>query len=74
MANSLKRIGMDANRSLSKYLEEIGKYEPLKPSEEVELAKIVKGDECGILFESDNKIEKGDILSAYIEERTKSEL
>ncbi|MCH8272506.1 MAG: RNA polymerase sigma factor RpoD/SigA [Candidatus Marinimicrobia bacterium] len=43
MANSLKRIGMDANRSLSKYLEEIGKYEPLKPSEEVELAKIIKG-------------------------------
>ncbi|TFB12483.1 RNA polymerase sigma factor RpoD/SigA [Candidatus Marinimicrobia bacterium MT.SAG.3] len=43
MANSLKRIGMDANRSLSKYLEEIGKYEPLKPSEEVELATIIKG-------------------------------
>ncbi len=45
MANSLKRIGMDANRSLSKYLEEIGKYEPLKPIEEVKLAKIVKGDD-----------------------------
>ena len=45
MANSLKRIGMDANRSLSKYLEEIGKYEPLKPSEEVELATIIKGND-----------------------------
>ena len=44
MANSLKRIGMDANRSLSKYLEEIGKYEPLKPAKEVELAKIIKGN------------------------------
>ena len=45
MANNLKRIGMDANRSLSKYLEEIGKYEPLKPSEEVELATIIKGND-----------------------------
>ena len=45
MANSLKRIGMDANRSLSKYLEEIGKYEPLKPSEEVKLAVIIKGND-----------------------------
>ncbi|TFB11058.1 sigma-70 family RNA polymerase sigma factor [Candidatus Marinimicrobia bacterium MT.SAG.2] len=44
MANSLKRIGMDANRSLSKYLEEIGKYEPLKPSDEVKLAVIIKGN------------------------------
>ena len=45
MANSLKRIGMDANRSLSKYLEEIGKYEPLKPSDEVKLAVIIKGND-----------------------------
>ena len=40
----MNRLGMDANRSLSKYLEEIGKYEPLKPDEEVRLAKLVK---CG---------------------------
>ncbi len=32
-------MGMDSNRSLSKYLEEIGKYEPLKPADEVALAK-----------------------------------
>ncbi|MEK7061724.1 MAG: translation initiation factor IF-2, partial [Patescibacteria group bacterium] len=36
--------------------------------------KLVKGDECGILFEGNVKVEKGDILSAYIEERKKGEL
>ena len=35
---------MDVNRALSKYLEEIGKYEPLKPKEEVRLAKLVRSD------------------------------
>lgn len=33
-----------------------------------------KGDEAGILFEGNVKIEKGDILSAYTETRQKSEL
>jgi translation initiation factor IF-2 len=33
-----------------------------------------KGDEAGILFEGNVKIEKGDILVAYIEERKKGEL
>jgi len=36
--------------------------------------KLKKGDECGILFEGNIKVEKGDILSAYIEEKVKSEL
>jgi len=36
---------MDVNRSLSKYLEEIGKYEPLKPKEEVRLAKLVRSED-----------------------------
>lgn len=45
MAKRFIRMGMDANRSLSKYLEEIGKYEPLKPADEVELAKRVKKGE-----------------------------
>lgn len=36
--------------------------------------KLVKGDECGILFEGNIKIEKGDILLAYVEERKKGEL
>jgi len=33
-----------------------------------------KGDEAGILFEGNVKIEKGDILVAYVETRQKSEL
>ena len=33
-----------------------------------------KGDECGILFEGNVKVEKGDILVAYTEERQKGEL
>jgi translation initiation factor IF-2 len=36
--------------------------------------KLVKGDECGILFEGNTKIEKGDILAAFLEERRKLEL
>lgn len=36
--------------------------------------KLVKGDECGILFEGNVKIEKNDILVAFVEERHKSEL
>jgi len=33
-----------------------------------------KGDEAGILFEGNVKIEKGDIIVAYVEERKKGEL
>ncbi len=35
---------------------------------------IGKGEECGILFEGDIKIEEGDILAIYMEEKRKSEL
>ena len=45
MTGRLNRLGMDTNRSLSKYLEEIAKYEPLKPAEEVRLAKLVKSND-----------------------------
>jgi len=39
----------DSNRSLSRYLEEIGKFEPLKPAREVELAQRVKqGDRIAL--------------------------
>ena len=35
-------MASDANRSLSRYLEEIGKYEPLAPAREIELVQKVK--------------------------------
>ena len=41
----IEKIGSDANRSLSKYLQEISKYEPLDPEREVELAiRVKQGD------------------------------
>jgi len=39
-----------------------------------DIDRLTKGDEAGILFEGNVKIEKGDILQAYIEERKKGEL
>ena len=39
-----------------------------------DIDKLSKGDEAGILFEGNVKIEKGDIVVAYIEERRKGEL
>jgi RNA polymerase sigma factor, sigma-70 family len=38
----IEKIGSDANRSLSKYLQEISRFEPLSPDREVELAIKVK--------------------------------
>tara|TARA_X000001036_G_C20654774_1_gene796517 strand:+ start:628 stop:1764 length:1137 start_codon:yes stop_codon:yes gene_type:complete len=38
----IQKIGNDANRSLSKYLQEISKFEPLHPEREIELAVAVK--------------------------------
>ncbi len=39
-----------SNRSLSKYLEEIGKYEPLSPDEEIRLAELVHNGEQSALI------------------------
>ncbi|HJM10397.1 MAG: RNA polymerase sigma factor RpoD/SigA [Candidatus Marinimicrobia bacterium] len=41
----------DANRSLSRYLEEIGKFEPLEPAREIELAQRVKQGDAVALNE-----------------------
>lgn len=38
----IQKIGNDANRALSRYLSEIGKFQPLDPMREVHLAKEVK--------------------------------
>lgn len=39
-----------------------------------DIEKAGKGEECGILYEGDVKVEQGDILQFYIEEKVKGEL
>ena len=39
-----------------------------------DIDKVIKGQDCGILFEGDAKIEEGDILVVYTEERRKGEI
>ena len=42
---AIQKIGNDANRSLSKYLQEISRFQPLIPEREIELAiRVKKGD------------------------------
>jgi len=36
-----------------------------------EADRVIKGDECGMLYEGDVKVNPGDILLTYIEERRK---
>ena len=45
----IEKIGNDANRSLSKYLQEISNYNPLSPEKEVELAiRVKQGDRSAL--------------------------
>jgi len=39
MSKKDRKVGSDSTRALSKYLEEIGKFEPLTPNEEIDLAQ-----------------------------------
>jgi len=39
-----------------------------------EIEEVAKGSECGMLYRGDTKIEEGDVLWAYTEERIKPEL
>ncbi|MFQ6677628.1 MAG: RNA polymerase sigma factor RpoD/SigA [Fidelibacterota bacterium] len=48
MAKAARTVN-ESNRSLSRYLEEIGHYEPLPPAREVELAQLIhKGDQVAM--------------------------
>ena len=42
LEKKIKKLGSDANRSLSKYLQEISRFDPLLPQREVELAILVR--------------------------------
>jgi len=49
MAKKVRKVKTDSNRALSKYLEEIGKFNPLTPDEEIELAqKVHAGDRAAL--------------------------
>ena len=49
LEKKIKKLGSDANRSLSKYLQEISRYDPLEPSREVELAiRVKQGDRLAL--------------------------
>ena len=49
LEKKIKKLGSDANRSLSKYLQEISRFEPLLPAREVELAiKVKQGDRLAL--------------------------
>jgi translation initiation factor IF-2 len=39
-----------------------------------EIEKLVKGDECGIMFEGNVKVQEKDILAFYGEEKKRGEL
>ena len=51
LEKKIKKLGSDANRSLSKYLQEISRFEPLLPQREVELAIAVKNGDRRALKE-----------------------
>ena len=49
LEKKIKKLGSDANRSLSKYLQEISRFEPLSTTREVELAiKVKQGDRLAL--------------------------
>ena len=55
--------------------EVVGKGRPINlQKNKKDIDRAVKGDECGVLYEGDIKIEQGDILQFYLEEKRKVEL
>jgi len=49
MSKKDRKVGSDSNRALSKYLEEIGKFEPLTPNEEIDLAQRLRAGDRNAL-------------------------
>ncbi len=53
----------------------IGRGRPINlQKNKKDIDRAVKGDECGVLYEGDVKIEQGDVLQIYLEEKKKIEL
>jgi len=53
----------------------IGRGRPINlQKNKKDIDRAVKGDECGVLYEGDVKVEQGDILQFYLEEKKKVEL
>ncbi|MFH1780642.1 MAG: translation initiation factor IF-2 [Candidatus Nealsonbacteria bacterium] len=52
----------------------VGKGRPINlQKNKKDITRAVKGDECGVLYEGDIKIEQGDILQIYFEEKKKAD-
>src|SRR3989338_7225280 len=55
--------------------EVVGRGRPINlQKNKKDIERAVKGDECGVLYEGDVKIEQGDVLQIYLEEKKKVEL
>jgi len=55
--------------------EVVGRGRPINlQKNKKDIDRAVKGDECGVLYEGDVKIEQGDVLQFYLEEKKKVEL
>lgn len=53
----------------------VGKGRPINlQKNKKDIDRAIKGDECGVLYEGDVKVEQGDILQFYLEEKKKVEL
>jgi len=54
--------------------EVVGRGRPINlQKNKKDIERAIKGDECGVLYEGDVKIEQGDVLQIYLEEKKKVE-
>lgn len=70
-----KGLKLDVLRASGAAMEKVGAGRIVSLQRNKKDADLLKkGDECGIMFEGNVKVEQGDILQAYIEERQKGVL